>query len=398
MTNTFSTLDDFNYHGKRVLVRSDLNVPMRNGKVTDYTRLERTAKTIKELSNQGARIIILSHFGRPKGKRIPEMSLAPVASALEAVLKSKVAFADDCVGSTAEKAISKLKNGEVILLENLRYHEQEEANDKNFAKRIASLGNFYINDAFSCAHRAHASTEALAKLLPAAAGRCMQTELSALEKALSSPERPVGAVVGGAKVSTKIDLLSNLISKVDILVIGGGMANTFLLAKGTNVGKSLCEPDLTKTAINIDTTASLANCEIVLPQDVVVANEFKAGADSNTVNVDSVPSDAMILDLGPASVNLIESRLSICKTIVWNGPLGAFEIPPFDNATNSVAKMVGKLCSDGKLLAVAGGGDTVSALTNANAADSFSYLSTAGGAFLEWMEGKELPGVAVLSN
>lgn len=398
MVQSFATIDDLEVEGKRVLVRADLNVPMRDGKVTDATRIERSAETIRELGERGARVVVLSHFGRPHGKREPEMSLAPVAAALGEVLGREVAFAGDCVGAVAEEAVAALDNGGVAMLENLRYHEQEEANDESFAKRLAGLGDFYVNDAFSCAHRAHASTEALARQLPAAAGRSMQAELNALEKALSSPERPLGAVVGGAKVSTKLDLLSNLISKVDVLVIGGGMANTFLLARGTSVGKSLCEPDLADTARNIDTKASLADCEVVLPQDVVVARELKEGAASDTVDVDEVPEDAMILDVGPQATNSIAALLGTCKTIVWNGPLGAFEVPPFDAATNAVAKVVAALCREGKAIAVAGGGDTVAALTHASVADEFSYLSTAGGAFLEWLEGKELPGVAALAR
>jgi len=398
MTKSFATLDDFDFKGKRVLVRADLNVPMRNGKVSDKTRLERASETILELSNKGARVVILSHFGRPKGKQVPDMSLAPIAETLGHVLGRKVEFAADCVGKIAQDAVESLNDGDVILLENLRYHEQEEANDEAFAKRLAGLADVYINDAFSCAHRAHASTEALAKQLPAAAGRNMQAELSALQKALSNPKRPVGAVVGGAKVSTKLALLSNLISKVDVLVIGGGMANTFLLGRGTDIGKSLCEPDLADTARNIDTKASLADCEIVLPQDVVVAKTLEEGVQSNTVDVESVPQDSMVLDLGPIAIQTISSRLSACKTIVWNGPLGAFEIPPFDAATNAVAKAVASLCLEGKTLAVAGGGDTVAALTHANVANEFSYLSTAGGAFLEWLEGKELPGVIALQG
>ena len=398
MPHTYATIADLDVKGKRVLVRADLNVPLRDGRITDATRIERSAQTIRELSERGARVIVLSHFGRPKGKRVPDMSLAPVAAALGKILGREVAFAEDCIGDPAREVIGRMGDGDVAMLENLRYHEQEEANDDAFAAQLASLGDFYVNDAFSCSHRAHASTEALARHLPSAAGRSMEAELRALEQALSAPERPVGAVIGGAKVSTKLDVLSNLISKVDVLVIGGGMANTFLLARGIAVGKSLCEPDLVETARNIDSKASLAHCDILLPDDVVVAREFKEGAASDVVAADAVPDDAMILDVGPAAAASIAARLGECRTIVWNGPLGAFEVPPFDAATNHVAKAVAALCREGRTLAVAGGGDTVSALTHAGAADDFSYLSTAGGAFLEWLEGKELPGVAALTK
>ncbi|MDA1131964.1 MAG: phosphoglycerate kinase [Proteobacteria bacterium] len=398
MPHAYATIADLDVKGKRVLVRADLNVPLRDGRITDATRIERSAETIRELSERGARVIVLSHFGRPKGKRVPEMSLAPVAAELARILGREVAFADDCIGDPAREVVGRIGDGDVAMLENLRYHEQEEANDDEFAARLASLGDFYVNDAFSCSHRAHASTEALARHLPSAAGRSMEAELLALEQALSAPERPVGAVVGGAKVSTKLDVLSNLISKVDLLVIGGGMANTFLLARGVAVGKSLCEPDLVETARNIDSKAGLAHCDILLPDDVVVAREFKEGAASEVVSADAVPDDAMILDVGPKAAANIAARLGECKTIVWNGPLGAFEVPPFDAATNHVAKAVAALCREGRALAVAGGGDTVSALTHAGAAEDFSYLSTAGGAFLEWLEGKDLPGVAALTR
>jgi len=394
----FKTLDDLKVQGKRVLVRADLNVPMRDGNITDSTRIQRSAETIRELSKRGARVIVLAHFGRPNGKRVADMSLAPVAIALGKVLGRQVAFANDSVGAASEQVVEALDDGGVAMLENLRYHEQEEANDNAFAKRLAGLGDLYVNDAFSCAHRAHASIDALARHLPSAAGRSMQAELSALNNALSMPERPLGAVIGGAKVSTKLDVLSNLISKVDLLVIGGGMANTFLLAGGADVGKSLCEPELAEEAKNINTKASLAHCEIMLPKDVVVARELKEGSASEIVGIDDVPKDAMILDVGPQASEAIVTRLSTCKTVVWNGPLGAFEVPPFDAATNAVARAVAALCREGKVLAVAGGGDTVAALTHAKVADDFSYLSTAGGAFLEWLEDKELPGVAALAR
>jgi phosphoglycerate kinase len=397
-SRNFATIDELAVSGTRVLVRADLNVPMRDGKVTDATRIERTADTLRELSKKGAKVVVISHFERPKGKRVPELSLAPIAKAMADILKVPVAFANDCIGADAEGVVSKMKNGDIALLENLRYHAGEEDNDQGFAKNLAKLGDFYVNDAFSVSHRAHASTHALATLLPSAAGRSMEAELSALANALGDPQRPVAAVVGGAKVSTKLDLLGNLIKKVDVLVIGGGMANTFLLARGVQVGKSLAEPTLVDTAKAIDKAAKERGCEILLPQDVVVAKEFKAGAASQTVATGSVPADGMILDLGPQAAKAIAARLAQCKTIVWNGPLGAFEIPPFDAATNTVAKEVAKLAQSGKVLAVAGGGDTVAALAHAGVIDQFSYVSTAGGAFLEWLEGKDLPGVAALAR
>ncbi|MGE0659365.1 MAG: phosphoglycerate kinase [Reyranellaceae bacterium] len=394
----FRTLDDVNVSGKRVLIRVDLNVPMENGKVTDMTRIERTAPTISELAEKGARVIVLSHFGRPGGKKVPQMSLQPLVEPLAAVLGRKVAFAPDCVGAEAGQVVSKLADGEVALLENLRFHAAEEKNDKDFADQLARLGDVYVNDAFSCAHRAHASTEGLAHLLPAIAGRLMQEELEHLGKALGDPERPVAAIVGGAKVSTKLELLGNLVAKVDRLVIGGGMANTFLHAKGIDVGKSLCERDLADTAREIMRKADTAGCLIVLPADAVVATEFKANAESMTVAVDKVQAEHMILDIGAKTVELLKRELGMCKTIVWNGPLGAFEMQPFDAGTVAVAQEVAQLTKDGKALSVAGGGDTVAALIHAGVAEDFSYVSTAGGAFLEWMEGKTLPGVAALER
>jgi phosphoglycerate kinase len=395
---SFRTLDDLALKGQRVLVRCDLNVPMQDGKVTDATRIERSAETLKELSSKGARVIILSHFGRPKGKPVPEMSLRPLLAPLSQALGRKVAFAEDCIGKPATDAVAALQDGDVLLLENLRFHKEEEANDKNFAASLASLGDIYVNDAFSCAHRAHASTEAIAHLLPAAAGRLMQEELDHLSAALEKPQRPVMALVGGAKVSTKLDLLGNLVSKVDALVIGGGMANTFLFAQGIEVGKSLAERDLADTARDILAKAKAAKCEIVLPVDAVVAAEFKAGAASETVDVRNVPADKMILDVGPKSVALINQHMAQAKTLVWNGPLGAFEIPPFDQGTVAVAKQAALLSKAKQLLSVAGGGDTVAALAHAGAEADFSYISTAGGAFLEWLEGKELPGVTALKG
>lgn len=393
----FNTLDNINdITGKRVLVRVDLNVPMDGGNVTDTTRIERVLPTIRELSEKGAKVVLLAHFGRPKGERVASMSLAPVAPAVSSLLGKTVGFADDCIGPAASDAVSAMSNGDVLLLENTRFHKGEEKNDPSFAEALASNGDLYVNDAFSAAHRAHGSTEGIAKLLPAYAGRTMQAELEALSSALGDPKRPVLAVVGGAKVSSKIDLLENLVSKVDLLVIGGGMANTFLAAKGVNVGKSLCEHDLADTAKRIMSAAEAANCEIVLPADAVVAREFKAGAENETVSLDAIPADGMILDVGAASIETVASKIDTAKTLVWNGPLGAFEIEPFDTATVAAARHAATNTKAGKLNSVAGGGDTVAALNHAGAADDFSYVSTAGGAFLEWLEGKELPGVKAL--
>ena len=392
----FRTLDDGNFAGKRVLLRVDLNVPVKDGKVTDATRIERVVPTIRELSEDGAKVILLAHFGRPKGEPDPSFSLRPIAPAVEKVLGRRVGFAGDCVGEAARKAVEAMSDGDVLLLENTRFHKGEEKNDEAFTKALAANGDLYVNDAFSAAHRAHCSTEGLAQLLPAYAGRTMQAELEALEKGLGNPVRPVVAIVGGAKVSTKIDLLMNLVKKVDALVIGGGMANTFLAARGTNVGKSLCEHDLADTAKQIMIEAASSGCAIVLPEDGVVAREFKAGADNEVVAIDTIPADAMVLDVGPKSVEAINSWIGRATTLVWNGPLGAFEIAPFDAATVAVAKYAAECTKSGKLTSVAGGGDTVSALNHAGVADDFTYVSTAGGAFLEWMEGKVLPGVAVL--
>jgi phosphoglycerate kinase len=395
---SFRTLDDLKPAGQRVIVRCDLNVPMQDGQVTDATRIERPAATLRELAQKGARVIIVSHFGRPKGKPAPEFSLQPLVAPLAKALGRKVAFAADCVGAKARDAVAALKDGDVLLLENLRFHAAEEANDKEFAGELAGLGDIYVNDAFSCAHRAHASTEAIAHLLPSAAGRLMQEELDHLSAALEKPQRPVMALVGGAKVSTKLDLLGNLVGKVDCLVIGGGMANTFLFAQGIEVGKSLAERDLADTARSILAKAKAANCTIVLPVDAVVAGEFKAGAANKTVDVKSVPADQMILDVGPRSVALINQHIDQSKTLVWNGPLGAFETAPFDQGTVAVAKHAAELSKAKKLLSVAGGGDTVAALAHAGAEEGFSYISTAGGAFLEWLEGKDLPGVLALKS
>jgi phosphoglycerate kinase len=393
----FRTLDDIgSIRGKRVLVRVDLNVPVADGKVTDLTRIERVAPTILELSDKGAKVILLAHFGRPKGGPDPEFSLEPIARAVSDVIGRPVGFAKDCIGETAEGAVFGTPAEGILLLENTRFHKGEEKNDPAFVEALAKNGDIYVNDAFSAAHRAHASTEGLAHKLPAYAGRTMQAELEALEKGLGNPQKPVIAIVGGAKVSTKIDLLLNLVKRVDALVIGGGMANTFLAARGTNVGKSLAEHDLAATAKQIMIEAASAGCAIILPADGVVAKEFKAGTANETVPVEKVPADAMILDVGPKTIEAVNQWIDRAKTLVWNGPLGAFEIEPFDKATVAAAKHAAKRTQEGKLVSVAGGGDTVAALNQAGVADDFSYVSTAGGAFLEWMEGKELPGVVAL--
>ena len=393
---TFKTIDSVDMSGKRVLVRVDLNVPMKNGKVTDATRIERAAPTIKELAAKGAKVIVLSHFGRPDGKRVPEMTLRPLVEPLEKAVGKPVAFAEDCIGPLAEDSVRNMKPGDVLLLENLRFHKEEEANDAGFIDKLSRLGDVYVNDAFSTAHRAHASTEGLANRLPAVAGRLMQGELEALDKALGNPKRPVCAIVGGAKVSTKLELLGHLVGKVDKLIIGGGMANTFMHAQGINVGKSLCEKDLASMALDILEKAKAAKCKVLLPVDVMVAGEFKANAAHLVVDASACPDDQMILDIGPKSIALYRQELADCATVVWNGPLGAFEIKPFDTGTVALALEVARLTGTGKLLSVAGGGDTVAALAAAGVEEKFSYVSTAGGAFLEWMEGKTLPGVAAL--
>jgi phosphoglycerate kinase len=392
----FRTLDSLDAAGKRVLVRADLNVPVRDGKITDLTRIERLSPTIRELSAKGAKVIVLSHFDRPKGKRVPEMSLRPMADALSHVLNRPVAFADDCIGPAAEAAISRMTGGDVLVLENTRFHAAEEKNDSAFSAALAALADAFVNDAFSAAHRAHSSTEGIAHLLPAYAGRLMQAELEALHAALGNPERPVAAIVGGSKVSTKLELLGNLVTKVNVLVIGGAMANTFLAAQGKSVGKSLQEAEMHETARDIMRSAAAAKCEVVLPVDAVVATEFRPNPPTQTVSVDAVPPDSMILDVGPSAVASLIARLPSLKTLVWNGPLGAFETPPFDAATVALAKAVAEATERGKLRSVAGGGDTVSALRQAGVIEQFSYVSSAGGAFLEWLEGKTLPGVAAL--
>ncbi|HZD91474.1 MAG TPA: phosphoglycerate kinase [Pseudolabrys sp.] len=392
----FRTLEHVDLKGKRVLVRVDLNVPVENGVVTDATRIERAAPAITEIADAGGKVILLSHFGRPKGKRDPKYSLKAVAAEVAHVVKRPVKFVDDCVGEVAEKAVAAMHPGDIVCLENTRFYPGEEKNDPDFVKQLAKLGDIWVNDAFSAAHRAHASTEGLGHVLPAYAGATMRDELVALEKVLEKPERPVAAIVGGAKISTKLDLLSNLLQKVDALIIGGAMANTFLLALGKPVGKSLVEADLVETAQKIMDKAKAEKREIVLPVDVVVAKEFKANAPSRAIDVDKVGPEEMILDIGPRSIEQAVSVLARMKTLVWNGPFGAFEMEPFDNGTVEVAEAAAELTQAGKLVTVAGGGDTVAALNAANAADRFTYVSTAGGAFLEWLEGKVLPGVEVL--
>ena len=395
MTKSFRTLDDADVKGKRVLVRVDLNVPMDNGRVTDTTRLERIAPTITEISDKGGKVILLAHFGRPKGRDAKD-SLKPVAAELAKVIKRNVAFAEDCVGEPAEKAVAAMKDGDILCLENTRFHKEEEKNDPAFVAQLAKLGDLWVNDAFSAAHRAHASTEGLGHKLPAYAGRTMQAELDALNKALDAPKKPVIAIIGGAKVSTKIDLLENLVRKVDALVIGGGMANTFLHAQGINVGKSLAEKDLAPTALRILEKAEAANCAIILPVDAVVAYHFEANAPSHAYGLDAIPADGMILDVGPQSIERIHAAIDDAATLVWNGPVGAFELTPFDRGTVVAAKYAAQRTKLGKLVSVAGGGDTVAALNHAGVGGDFTYVSTAGGAFLEWMEGKPLPGVEVL--
>ncbi len=392
----FRTLDDVDVAGKRVLLRADLNVPVRDGKITDLTRIERLTPTIRELAAKGARVIVCSHFDRPKGKRVASMSLAPMAAALEDVLGTHVRFVEDCTGVAAEQAVDLLSRGGVLVLENTRFHAGEETNDLAFAAALAKLADLFVNDAFSAAHRAHASTAGVAYILPAYAGRLMQAELEALAAALGTPERPVAAIVGGAKVSTKLELLGNLVGRVDVLVIGGAMANTFLAAEGKSVGTSLQEAEMHDTARHILAKAAETGCRVVLPTDAIVARTLQPNPPTQIVSVDAVPSDQMILDVGPASVATLIALLPSLKTLVWNGPLGAFETPPFDAATSSLAHAVAAATQNGGLLSVCGGGDTVSALRQAGVVDRMSYVSTAGGAFLEWLEGKTLPGVAAL--
>ncbi len=393
--SSIRTLDGLNVAGKRVLVRVDLNLPVHEGQITDTMRIDRLAPTIYELSAKKARIVLISHFGRPKGYSAKD-SLAALAPAVAKQFGMDVAFAADCVGPVAEQAAAALKDGEILLLENLRFHKGEEDNDPAFAAGLAKLGEIYIDDAFSCAHRAHASIAGVAELLPAYAGRAMEAELKALHLALGHPDRPVAAIVGGSKVSTKLDLLSNLVDKVDLLVLGGGMANTFLASRGVKIGVSLAEMHMLGTARAIEAQAAACGCTIMLPVDGVVAEKFAPGQAVQTVPIDQVPDDRMILDIGPASVAAICAKLKSCKTIVWNGPMGAFETPPFDRGTVAVAQAVARLTQDGSVVSIGGGGDTVAALSAAGVNADFTYISTAGGAFLEWMEGKELPGVAPL--
>jgi phosphoglycerate kinase len=394
----FQTLDTIDVAGKTVLVRADLNVPVADGQVTDTTRIDRLIPTLKEIAAKGAKVVVMSHFGRPKNGPDSKNSLRQVVPSVEKALGAPVAFAEDCVGEKAAAAIAALPVGGVLILENTRFHAGEEKNDAALAKAMAALGDIYINDAFSSAHRAHASTEGIAHLIPSAAGRLMQAELEALGKALAAPERPVAAVVGGAKISTKLDLLLNMVSKVDMLVLGGGMANTFLFAKGISVGKSLCESDMADQARAIMAKAEASGCELLLPVDGMMTKEFKAGAAHRVADVTAIAADEMMLDVGPKTVEFLSVKLQGAKTLVWNGPMGACEIQPFDSGTNAVAGLVAGLTQQGRLLSVAGGGDTVAALEHAGVAAQFSYVSTAGGAFLEWLEGKTLPGVAALEK
>lgn len=393
----FRTLDSLDPRGQRVLLRADLNLPVKDGRITDLTRIERLVPTIRELAGKGARVILCSHFDRPRGRRVPEMSLAPMRDALAAALRREVRFVDDCVGGAVEAAVAELRDGEVLLLENTRFHPGEEKNDAALAAGLARLADVFVNDAFSAAHRAHASTEGVARLIPAYAGRLMQAELEALEAALGQPQRPVVAIVGGAKVSTKLDLLGNLSRKVDVLAIGGAMANTFLAAQGHVMGRSLQEAEMHDTARAILKDAAAAGCRVLLPLDLVVAEGFAAHSPHRVVGVDAVPEGMMALDVGPATVAAVNAALAAARTLVWNGPFGAFELAPFDAATVAVAREAARLTEAGSLRSVGGGGDTVSALRHAGVAERMSYVSTAGGAFLEWLEGKTLPGVAALA-
>jgi phosphoglycerate kinase len=395
----FRTLDDIDVRGKSVLLRADLNVPMKNGIVTDTTRIDRLAPTIETLLDRGAKVIVMSHFGRPKGARDPAFSLRPLVTPLSRAIGGReVAFAEDCIGDEAKGVVSALRPGQVALLENLRFHKEEEANSSDFARALAELGDIYVDDAFSAAHRAHASIDALARLLPNAAGKLMQAELTALTAALETPKRPVLALIGGVKVSTKLDLLRFIVGKVDILVVAGAMANSFLFAEGREIGRSLCEREMADSARQTLALAHRQNCRVVLPEDVVVAVALEPGVATRTVAVEAVPSDMMILDIGPKTVTRIGALLEEARTLVWNGPLGAFETLPFDRGTLGVAKKIGELTRAGRLLSVAGGGDTVAALDAAGVTNELSYVSTAGGAFLEWLEGRELPGVAALTS
>ena len=395
--DSLRSIDTADVADKRVLVRADLNVPVRDGAVSDATRLARLVPGLVQLADRRAKIILVSHFGRPKGKRVAEMSLRTITEKLAVLVGRPVSFAEDCVGPDAEKAVAELVPGEILVLENLRFHPGEEENDAGFARELASLAEIYVNDAFSAAHRAHASTDGVARLLPRYAGPLMLEEITALRSALDQPDRPTAAIVGGAKVSTKIPVLTNMVSKVDKLIIGGGMANTFLLAQGVAIGNSLSESDFSSTAIEIVANARASGCEIVLPVDAVIAEKFEAGAASQVVDLTAIPDTAMVLDVGPNSVAAMTELLRECKTLLWNGPLGAFEIEPFGAGTFALAKAAAELTRSGNLTSIAGGGDTVAALNAAGVTDDFTYVSTAGGAFLEWLEGRELPGVAALT-
>jgi phosphoglycerate kinase len=383
---------------KKVLLRLDLNVPIKNGKILDQTRIERSLTTVEALLAAKAKVIILAHFGRPKGQKDPTLSLKPVAEALQTLLGKEVHFADDCLGESAETATQAMKEGDIVLLENLRFYKEEEANEPNFAKKIASLAECYVNDAFSVSHRAHASVEAITRFLPSYAGKLLQTEINALSKAFNNPARPLMAIVAGSKVSTKLELLKNLVLKVNTLVVGGGIANTFLYAQGCAVGRSLVEKDMTETVKEIQQASLEAGCQIIIPQDAVIAPEIKEGIQTQKVPCTTIPEDQMILDIGPETINLIEKALEASKTFVWNGPLGVFEVPPFDQGSLAIAKKVASLTKEGKLFSVAGGGETGAVLAKAGVAEQLSYLSTAGGAFLEWLEGKSLPGIEALIN
>lgn len=394
----FNTLDKLDPRGKRILLRVDLNVPMKDGVISDFTRIERIVPTIRELADKGGRVIVLSHFDRPKGKVVPDMSLQPIATALATALGKPVSFAHDCIGPDAEAAAASLKDGEVLLLENTRFQPGEETNAPDLSAALANLGDVYVNDAFSAAHRAHASTAGVAEHLPAYAGRLMEAEIAALDAALENPERPVGAIVGGAKVSTKLALLENMLEKVDVLAVGGAMANTFLAAKGYKVGKSLKEEDMLDTARQIMAQAETKKCELILPVDVVLSEDFMAGAPTAVAPVTDIPDGWMALDVGPETVKLLKEKLAGLKTLVWNGPLGVFEMPPFDEGTNAVAQEAARLTKAGALKTIAGGGDTVSALRHAGVLEDMTYVSTAGGAFLEWLEGKVLPGLTAIST
>ncbi|MGN7438882.1 MAG: phosphoglycerate kinase [Alcanivorax sp.] len=392
----FNRLDDFDIKDKIILLRADLNVPKQNNVVTDTTRIDRLKPTIEYLHNHGAKVLIISHYGRPEGEQNPEMSMAFLTPVLEQQWGVPVKFSPQCIGDTAEDIAKSAEAGDVILLENVRFHKGEKANDEAFAKSLANLGDIYVNDAFSASHRAHASTTGITKHLPCAAGLLMEEELNALSSALGTPQKPVLAVTGGSKISTKLSVLEHLIEKVDYLVLGGGMANTFLYAKGISMGRSLCEKDMKETALSILEKAEKIGCEIILPEDVVVVSELKQDAEYDVVNVNDIPDDKMAIDVGEQTVAYISSKIHSSKTVVWNGPLGVFEIKPFDHGTNQVARVVAECTKAGNCISIAGGGDTVAALENAESASSFSYISTAGGAFLEWLEGKDLPGVAPL--